>query len=184
MTKQEAFAKIKKLLFSEEKQFENTKLIDGETILQWEGELADGVAISVVDSDGNLTPAPDGTHETVDGFLVSTVGGLVTKIEKKEAEEVENEEEMYSKIAEFIEQFVAFKSEFDSLKTEVATYKEQFELLSKTDTEIETKFKTMKEIVEDIASQPSVEVEAPKNTTFSKVEKSRAERLKDFITTK
>lgn len=49
-----------------------------------EAELADGTkvhikgdAVSVVDAEGNETPAPDGTHELSDGTHVTTEGGMI-----------------------------------------------------------------------------------------------------------
>jgi hypothetical protein len=84
MTKKEAFEKIKTLLFGEQKMYD-AKLVDG-TIVQWEGELAEGTAIMVVAEDGNTIPAPDAVHELADGTKITTVGGLITAIESKEVE--------------------------------------------------------------------------------------------------
>ncbi len=84
MTRKEAFAKLKSL-FNEEMAAQQAKLEDG-TIISWEGELKEGTAIMVIDEEGNMLPAPDATHTLEDYTLVTTVGGLVTKIEKKVVE--------------------------------------------------------------------------------------------------
>jgi hypothetical protein len=60
------------------------KLKDG-TVVQYEGELKEGSKLMVVTEDAGAIDAPDGTHELESGVKVSTVGGLVTKIETVEA---------------------------------------------------------------------------------------------------
>lgn len=176
MTKKEAFEKIKKLLFSEEKQFENAKLVDG-TIVQWEGELTEGVALNVVDADGNMLPAPDGTHEVDNGSIVTTVGGLVTKIEAKEVEdkkdEIEVETEMQKMFAEFVEQFKAFQSEFSAIKDKVTSYDEKFAALETKSQETESYFTEIKSVVEQIANEPSTPIE-PAKDTFKKSAKKQS----------
>jgi len=59
--------------------FSEVNTTDGKK-LSYEGELQVGTAIMVVDAAG-LTPAPDAVHELEDGTYVTTVGGIVTKIE-------------------------------------------------------------------------------------------------------
>ena len=58
-----------------EQKFEEATLVDG-TIVKWEGELAEGVALVVVMPEGEVA-APDGIHELSDGTVVETAGGLV-----------------------------------------------------------------------------------------------------------
>jgi hypothetical protein len=180
MNRKEAFQKIKALLFSEENKFENAKLSDG-TILQWEGDMAEGVALNIVDSDGNFTPAPDGTHELEDGSKITTVGGLITAIEKKaETEtEVEVETEMQKMFAEFLVQFNEMKSEFASVKEKLTSYDEKFLAMETKATETESKFTQVLSIVEEIAAEPAVEIEAPKEVGFKKAkpEMTAAERI-------
>lgn len=53
-------------------------LKDG-TIVRYEGELAEGVAIMVVTPEGEMS-APDGEHELEDGTIISTSEGKVTAI--------------------------------------------------------------------------------------------------------
>lgn len=179
MTKKEAFEKIKSLLFSDEKKFVNAKLVDG-TIVQWEGELTEGVSLNVVDADGNMLPAPDGTHEVDNGAIVTTVGGLVTKIEQKETE-LETEEvetEMQKMFAEFVEQFKAFQSEFSAIKDKVTSYDEKFAALETKSKETESYFSEIKSVVEQIASEPATPIE-PAKDSFKKSAKqlSATERI-------
>lgn len=176
MTKKEAFEKIKHLLFSEEKQFENAKLVDG-TIVQWEGELTEGVALNVVDSDGNMLPAPDGTHEVDNGSTVTTVGGLVTKIDQKETDS-EVETEMQKMFAEFVEQFKAFQSEFSAIKDKVTSYDEKFAALETKSQETENYFTEIKSVVEQLASEPATTIEPAKDAFKKSAKKiSATERI-------
>jgi prophage DNA circulation protein len=180
MTKKEAFEKIKSLLFSEEKKFENAKLVDG-TIVQWEDELTEGTALNVVDADGNMMPAPDGAHEVDNGSIVTTVGGLVTKIEQKETEletEEEVETEMQKMFAEFVEQFKAFQSEFSAIKDKVTSYDEKFAALETKSKETESYFSEIKSVVEQLANEPATEIEPAKNVfKQSKKKHSALERI-------
>lgn len=66
-----------------------------------EHTLADGTKIhvkgqevTVVDEDGNETPAPDGQHELEDGTTVETMGGMIVTGEEPEAVEGEMEDHM------------------------------------------------------------------------------------------
>ncbi len=123
-----------------EQKFEEATLVDG-TIVKWEGELAEGVALVVVMPEGEVA-APDGIHELSDGTVVETAGGLVVNIEAIDAQkEEEKEEEMYDNeftsemvneliekaVAKYAEAFTAsldlVKSENESLKVELAEIK-------------------------------------------------------------
>jgi translation initiation factor IF-2 len=165
MTRKEAFEKIQNLLFGEQKMAE-AKLADG-TIIQWEGELVEGTAINVIAEDGNTTPAPDATHELEDGTLVTTVGGLVTGIEKPEMEiEVEVEDKKEKMASEFeaafanhIEAFTAIVSRVEALENAVKSYEDKFSAISKEvetkDKSINDKFAAVVDIVKEIAETPA-----------------------------
>lgn len=166
MTRKEAFEKIQNLLFGEQKMAE-AKLADG-TIIQWEGELVEGTAINVIAEDGNTTPAPDGTHELEDSTKVTTVGGLVTGIEKPETEvEIEVEDKKDEKMAsEFeaafanhIEAFTAIVSRVEALENAVKSYEDKFNAISKEvetkDKSINDKFAAVVDIVKEIAETPA-----------------------------
>ena len=86
---------IKKLLgFSVQEEepavaFAEATLVDG-TVVRFPGEsLEIGSVLEVQTPEGEYVPAPDGTHETADGLLVTTEGGVITAIEPKEVEEEE-----------------------------------------------------------------------------------------------
>lgn len=165
MTRKEAFEKIQKLLFGEQKMAE-AKLADG-TIIQWEGDLVEGAAINVIAEDGNTTPAPDATHELEDGTKITTVGGLVTSIEKPEMEtEVEVEDKKEKMASEFeaafanhVEAFAGIVSRVEALENAVKSYEEKFSAISTEvegkDKSINEKFAAITEIVKEIAETPA-----------------------------
>jgi septal ring factor EnvC (AmiA/AmiB activator) len=193
MTRKEAFEKIKNLLFTEEKTFGEAKLADG-TIIQWEGEIAEGTAINVVSEDGNITPAPDGTHQLEDGTMVTTVGGLVTDIESKEEEEVEVEtkEQMASDFEKtFAEEFGKMKDKIAALEAEMAdckekmsAYGEKFEAIGSevkdAEKSIADKFSAIESLVLSVAEAPvePSKNNQPKNSTFKK---NTGNALADYI---
>lgn len=193
MTRKEAFEKIKNLLFTEEKTFGEAKLADG-TIIQWEGEIAEGTAINVVSEDGNITPAPDGTHQLEDGTMVTTVGGLVTDIESKEEEEVEVEtkEQMASDFEKtFAEEFGKMKDKIAALEAEMADCKEKmsaygdkFEAIGSevkdAEKSIADKFSAIESLVLSVAEAPvePSKNNQPKNSTFKK---NTGNALADYI---
>lgn len=150
-----------KLKLNAEHQFKEAKLKDG-TIVQYEGELNVGTGLNVIDAGGQISAAPDGTHELEDGTLVTTEAGFVTDIKVPEGEpsvEVEIEAEAPVKMEDVlaaIETALANinKSEVETLKTELAA---QSELI-----------KDMFAVIEKIAEQPDGEVEKPAKTSFSK----------------
>jgi uncharacterized protein (UPF0305 family) len=184
MTRKEAFEKIKNLLFTEEKTFGEAKLADG-TIIQWEGEIAEGTAVNVVSEDGNITPAPDGTHTLEDGTMVTTVGGLVTDIETAEKEveiEIETKEEMASDFEKtFAEEFgkmkdkiAALEAEMADCKEKMAAYGEKFEAINTevkdAEKSISDKFSAIEALVVSVAEAPvePSKNNQPKNSTFKK----------------
>lgn len=175
MTKLNAFAKIKALFQNE--NFNDAKLADG-TLIQWEGELGEGTAIMVIDTDGNTTPAPDATHELSDGTLVTTVGGLVTMIEPK-SEEVEEEEMAEVDMKVYEERMMACEKKIEEMEKKIS---EMFSAVESASANVDSKFNEIKEIVETIADEPIVEVEAPKNSTFKKAKpkQSAADRIAEW----
>ena len=98
LSEMEALSKlkeIKKLLgFSVQEEepavaFAESTLVDG-TVVRFPGDsLEIGSVLEVQTPEGEYVPAPDGTHETADGLLVTTEGGVITAIEPKEVEEEE-----------------------------------------------------------------------------------------------
>jgi hypothetical protein len=176
MTKLNAFAKIKALFINE--NFNDAKLADG-TLVQWEGELGEGTAIMVIDTDGNTTPAPDATHELSDGTLVTTVGGLVTMIEPK-SEEVEVEVELAEVDMKVYEERMGnCEMKIAEMEKKIS---EMFTAVELASANVDSKFNEIKEIVDTIAEEPIVVVEAPKNSTFKKAKpaKSAADRIAEW----
>lgn len=187
MKRTEVIEKITNLLkFGTTEQptkFENAKLADG-TIIQWEGELKEGSPINVVAEDGNVLPAPDDTHILEDGTMITTVGGLVTKIESKKAEvgvEVEASE-FQIQFANHLESFNSFIERFNAMEAKLA----EITLAATTANEsVEAKFAKVIELFEAISNEPAVVVEAPKNITYKKTpnKESAIEIFKNYQNT-
>ena len=169
-----------------EQKFEEATLVDG-TIVKWEGELAEGVALVVVMPEGEVA-APDGIHELSDGTVVETAGGLVVNIEAIDAQkEEEKEEEMYDNeftsemvneliekaVAKYAEAFTAsldlIKSENESLKVELAEIKSAKEELKN---EFSSTLNKVGEELEEIVKSESATASKPQE--FKAL--SRAER--------
>lgn len=169
-----------------EQKFEEATLVDG-TIVKWEGELAEGVALVVVMPEGEVA-APDGIHELSDGTVVETAGGLVVNIEAIDAQkEDEKEEEMYDNeftsemvneliekaVAKYAEAFTAsldlVKSENESLKVELAEIKSAKEELKN---EFSATLNKVGEELEEIVKSESATASKPQE--FKAL--SRAER--------
>ena len=71
-------------IVSTEQSFTEAKLMDGVTIVQYDGEeLAQGMPVNVVTPEGIL-PMPDGEYYLEDGSKLVVMGGLVAEYEKAE----------------------------------------------------------------------------------------------------
>lgn len=144
---------IKKLLgFATEEEpavkFAEGTLADG-TIVRFPGEeLAVGALLEVQTPEGEFVPAPDGTHETADGYLVTTEGGIVTEIVEKE-QSIEPEAPV-----EQGQDFASVKAEFE------AKFTEQAALIAKLTGLVENltaaQAKTV-EVIEQFAAIPAAE---------------------------
>ena len=89
----EAEAEVKSVELAE------VTLVDG-TVVKVEGELAEGKMLVVVTEEGEI-PAPEGIHETSDGKLITVdAEGMITAVEDKPVEEVEQEMEAEEPISE------------------------------------------------------------------------------------
>lgn len=107
MTAKEAINKISVMLGvaqdgeTAEAQIELAKatLVDG-TEVYCENDFAEGEQLFVVTEEGNI-PAPEGSHETEDGRIISVdAGGKIVKVEEKVEAEDEIEEEVEAELAE------------------------------------------------------------------------------------
>lgn len=139
--------------------FAEAVLSDG-TMVQYDGELAPGTALFVVAEEGDLIPAPEGTHalggEMEGVSVVVDADGIITEvIDEREggedASEAPAEEAMstdqieevvetkMSEIAEPIEKIAnalsSLKDENDALRSEIASLKESFEAFKNTPSE-------------------------------------------------
>lgn len=179
ITAKEALMQIGKLLkmdFAKIEKFESAKLKDG-TEIMWDGDLSEGAALMVV-TDGNQMPAPDAVHELEDGTMITTVGGLVTKIEGKKMEtETEVEVEMAKVLAELTERFTALEANFNSMNEKFTAYESKFiaidETIANTTKNVNEKFEAIKVIVDEIAEEPIIEQPKPTHSTFSKADKKK-----------
>ena len=185
LTPKEALMQIGKLLkmdFAKVEKFETAKLADG-TEIMWDGELAEGTAIMVVAEDGNQMPAPDATHELEDGTKVTTVGGLVTAIEPKKEVEVEVELAVEPDMTKLEERLMKCEEKMAAMETKMsemfAAHESKFEAIN---TNNESKFEAISKIVEEIAAEPIVAIEKPKNSTFSNKQNAMTaiERIANF----
>jgi hypothetical protein len=149
---------IKKLLgFSVEEEtpatevkFAESTLVDG-TVIRFPGEeiamLGVGSVLEVQTPEGDFVPAPDGTHETAEGYLVTTEGGIVTEIVEKAQEEAPAEEME-------VDQFAAIREEYS------AKFAEQQDAIAKLTAAIErltnAQAKTV-EVIEQFSAIPAAE---------------------------
>lgn len=121
-------------------KFAEVTLADGETVLSYDGELAQGTPIFVVGEDGEQLPAPEGTHE-LGGDMAGTsiivnAEGVIEEVVTEEVQSEDTEEQMssedisavvaeainkalepiLSKFAKVEKQNEEFKSEIEKLK--------------------------------------------------------------------
>lgn len=142
-------------------KFAELTLVDG-TIVSFEGEEAViGAALNVVGLEG-IVPAPDGTHETTEGLLITTVDGVISNIETKEMEAPEAPEN------EVIVEF-ASKEEFAALNDRIAKLEE---MLVSLGSKVEDTFS----VFEKFASQTP----EPTNKPFGPAKTEKNEALKGF----
>ena len=140
-------------------KFAELTLVDG-TVVSFEGEEAVvGTALNVIGLEG-VVPAPDGTHETTEGLLITTVNGIIENIETKEMEAPEVEVETN----EF-----ASKEEFAALNDRIAKLEE---MLVSLGSKVEDTFS----VFEKFASQTPEPVAKP----FGPVKTEKNEALKGF----
>ena len=146
---------IKKLLgFSVEEEpavkFAESTLVDG-TVIRFPGDeiamLGVGSVLEVQTPEGDFVPAPDGTHETAEGYLVTTEGGIVTEIVEK-ANDEEPAEEME------VDQFAAIREEYSAKFAEHQTVIEK--LTAAIERLTNAQAKTV-EVIEQFSAIPAAE---------------------------
>ena len=184
MNSKQVIQEIRTLLgFSEEPatevQCSEATLTDG-TVIKWEGDLTIGTAITVVTAEGEI-PAPDAIHETEDGDLITTVGGVVTDI-------VEPSEEVAPMMPQDMSQEFATIEKFNELVDRIEAKQLEIdakfsEILEKLSSQSSAFSKTI-DLVEKIADLPSeLPIEAPekmskKDIKFANITKI-AQQLKN-----
>lgn len=140
--------------------FMEATLVDG-TVVMFPGEMPEvGAPLAVKGVDGE-TPAPDGTHETEGGVLITTVDGIITEVAEKEVEtEVETE-------AQF-----ASLEQFETIMAENAKMAERIAQLEQTIVSVLGKVEESFTAIEKVANQTPEP--AAKPFGFQKVEKDEA----------
>lgn len=142
--------------------FMEATLVDG-TVVMYPGEMPEvGAPLTIKGIDGE-TPAPDGTHETEGGLLITTVDGIITEVEQKEAEEVEEVETA----AEF-----ASLEQFETIMAENAKMADRIAKLEQTIVSVLGKVEESFTAIEKVANQTPEP--AAKPVGFRKVEKDEA----------
>lgn len=167
----------------EEAQFADVTLLDGETVLSIEGELAEGSKV-FVQADGEQIPAPEGTHQLggdLEGvsIVVDAEGSIVEVIDEREnSEEAEvpaEAEEAMSK--EDIEEVVNGKVNelgkvFGTLLEVANALKEENEVLKNEINEFKSEFNKFKDEPQTTKKE---------NKKFSRVELTPAERRTQML---
>ncbi|NBW15243.1 MAG: hypothetical protein EBR82_45345, partial [Caulobacteraceae bacterium] len=163
---------IKKLLgFSIEEEtpavkFGESTLVDG-TVIRFPGDSPEvGAVLEVQTPDGQYAPAPDGTHETADGYLVTTEGGVITDIQEKQMETPTAQSE----------DFASVKAEFE------AKFNEQSALIARLTGLVENltnaQAKTL-EVIEQFSAIPAAEPAKKVNALKGEAAR-REERIEKF----
>jgi len=167
-------------------KFEDVVLEDG-TVCQVEPEVTVGAAV-VCEIEGELLPAPDGTHILSDGRQIVTEAGVIVEVieaEEEPAEEVveeQPEEEMAKPLSEAQEREA--KKIIESIVTErvfsmEATLSEENETLKNEIKAIKDAFNKLLDLTEQLMAEPKKDaVNKPKNAWISKRPKRK---LEDFI---
>ena len=139
--------------------FSEVKTIDG-IVLQYDGELAEGTPLFVLDEEGNQIPAPEGEYqvEYEDQLWVVSidVNGVLVKLEAVNVEEEPMSEE------EPVNEMMS-KQEFDAIIQQVIT---------DTDariTALESKFAEMLEVKESKFKDERKKVELSKELTVKEI---------------
>ena len=139
--------------------FSEVKTIDG-IVLQYDGELAEGTPLFVLDEDGNQIPAPEGEYqvEYEDQLWVVSidVNGVLVKLEAVNVEEEPMSEE------EPVNEMMS-KQEFDAIIQQVIT---------DTDsriTALEAKFAELLEVKESKFKDERKKVEMSKELTVKEI---------------
>lgn len=123
---------------TEEVAMGSAKLTDG-TMVKWEGELAEGVAVMMEDGSG----VPDGEHTFEDGTVVATEGGVCIAVKKPEGESEMAAPQISPELSEMKAEIAEMKAKIEGLKP--TDYSAQFTKIEETQKEL---FEALKAFVE------------------------------------
>jgi len=152
-SKEEAPAKTEK--------FEELVLVDGETKVMIDPEVAVGSAIALFDMEGNAIPAPIGSYELQDGrvITVEVEGVIATVVEAAvEGEELDaevkptegaKENAAVKRLIERIEKVSEFEKQIAELKEENAKAKTESEYFHKENDELKIKFSDLEKFTKE-----------------------------------
>jgi len=152
MTANDAINKIRVMLgvaqdgeTTETQQVELAKatLVDG-TEVYCENDFAEGEQLYVVTEEGDV-PAPEGSHETEDGRIISVdAGGKITKVEEKVEEEAETEEEE-----------VEMSTDISLSEEVVSNVMDALSKISESITALETRLNTTEQEFQEFRNEPA-----------------------------
>jgi len=164
----------------DEMEFATAELVDGTTI-KWEGDnISEGTEIMVVTEDGEEVPAPDATHELMDGTMVTTADGIVTSIDVVEGED-EDEEELAEDedMEEDEEEMIDEQERINQLEGHVGVLTERVESLEEILQEMTALNEELTTQVEKLSKEPAVSTKkATVKGSFNKTESRSAQILK------
>ena len=187
---------IKKILFGSEAEetveaaFIDGKLVDG-TIVRVEPAVEVGASVKVIDEAANEIDAPDGDHELEDGTIIRTEGAVIVEVMAPEAEEEDSEAEVEAEEKEK-EEMAAEEVDVDVKMSDIAAdviaahnfaSAEAIEGINSRFDEMEKAIGMITDIVEKMASKPSVEPTKKVNNPFAKAnnQEDLVEKMKKVL---
>ena len=188
MNAKETINKIVNILglkFKSEK-FYSTMLVDGETEVtnNVEGPFEVGQAIYVV-GESTLSPAPEGEHETRDGFImVLDENSVIVEIREKEAVQEEVEEVVEEEVEVEASEELDFATQIATLSQEISLIKESLSevlsLIGGIDDTFNSDINKLKDDFETFKKQPQHEPKESKVNVKDKFNSYRLDILKEL----
>jgi hypothetical protein len=138
--------------------FAEVTTADGETVLSYEGEIAEGVAMFITTEEGEQVPAPEGSYELGGDMEGTTItldaDGIVVEVVSAEAEaegeEVEAEEMSSENVdAKIDDKLSQLDAPLNALSEGIAKLIQRNKELESKFTEIEQKFEALKDTPSD-----------------------------------
>jgi len=153
------------------KKFEEVTLIDGETVLSYDGELADGTAMFIV-IDGEQVSAPEGTYELGGEMagvsIVVDADGLVLEVvDARENGDVSEGAEPETMSSEDVNAIVDAK--MSAISEPLNAIVNGIESILKENDSLKNEIESLKKDIVEFKATPSIEKE--EKTKFSRSEK-------------